>query len=171
MKTIKTEVYQFAELSETAKEKAIINCININLQDGWWESTYEDAKNIGLCLSSFDIDRNRNAQGEFLLAANEVAANIFKGHGENCTTWVTANNFMNEWQPIFDSYMDENSENYESSEYENILQELENDFLNSLLEDYSILLQKEYEYLYSDEAIIETIEANEYYFLEDGSKY
>ncbi len=44
-------------------------------------------------------------------------------------------------------------------------------FLNSLIEDYSIILQKESEYLMSNEAIIETIEANEYEFKANGDRY
>ena len=64
--------------------------------------------------------------------------------------------------------MDESSEHFESSESEDKMIDLENEFLQSLLEDYSIMLQNESEYLQSAEAIRETIEANEYEFTEDG---
>ena len=64
--------------------------------------------------------------------------------------------------------MDETSENYESRENEECMQSEEDDFLQSLCEDYRIILRNEYEYLTSEEAIIETIESNEYYFTEDG---
>jgi hypothetical protein len=37
------------------------------------------------------------------------------------------------------------------------------------LEDYSIILQKECDYLSSEESIIETIEANDYEFDIDGN--
>jgi hypothetical protein len=50
------------------------------------------------------------------------------------------------------------------------LQDIEDEFLKSLCEDYSIMLQNESEYLQSDAAIIEAINANEYEFLEDGSR-
>ena len=46
--------------------------------------------------------------------------------------------------------------------------ELEADFLEALGKCYLKILEKEYEYRYSDEAIIETIEANDYCFLENG---
>ena len=75
---------------------------------------------------------------------------------------------MEEWQPIFNNYMDETHEDYESSNNEDKLIDMENEFLKSLLEDYSIMLQNEYEYLTSEEAIIETIEANEYEFTQAG---
>jgi hypothetical protein len=47
--------------------------------------------------------------------------------------------------------------------------DLENEFKNNLLEEYANILQLECEYLQSEEAIKETIEANEYEFDEDGN--
>lgn len=164
-------LYKFNELSEEAKQNAIDKLIDINVSHSWWEFIYEDANIIGLKLKSFDLDRNRHATGEFLLSACEVAQNIFNNHGETCDTRKTAEEFMQDWQPVFNDYMDENSENYESSELEDKLIDLEGEFLQSILEDYSIMLQEEYEYLTSEEAIIETIEANNYEFTEEGEIY
>lgn len=169
MKTIKINLFEFNELSEQAKQKAIEKNYAINVQHDWWDCTYEDAKNIGLKLKSFDLDRNRHATGQFMYAANEVAANILKEHGEDCETYKTTVNFMDNWQPVFNDYMDSSSENYESRDLENTLMDLENDYLTDLLEDYSIMLQNECEYLQSEEAIIETFEANGYTFEEDGT--
>jgi hypothetical protein len=171
MKTIEIKLYKFNELSEEAKQTAIEKNIDINLLEDWYDSICEDAKNIGLKITSFDLDRNRNAKGDFLLSACEVAQNILNEHVESCETYKTAQSFMEDWQPVFNDYMNEESENYESRELEDEMQDLEDDFLKSLCEDYSIMLQNEYEYLYSDEAIIETIEANDYDFTEDGSRY
>ena len=168
MRTIRIKLYKFNELSESAKQKAIESLYDINVDYDWWESIYEDAENIGLKLTSFDLDRNRHAKGEFNLAANEVAANIFRDHGEDCQTYKTAASFMAEWEPVFNNYMDENHEDYESNESEEKLNDMEDDFLNSLLEDYRIMLNKEIEYQNSDEYIIETIEANDYEFTQDG---
>lgn len=169
MNTVK--IYTFAELSEEAKEKAIADLYDINVGHNWWEFTYQDAEDIGLKITSFDLDRNRHAKGEFTLSANEVAANIMQKHGEECETYKTAEKFMMEWKPVFCEYMDESSERYESGESEMQLMELEDDFLNDLLEEYSDILQREYEWLTSSESIIETIEANEYEFLIDGTIY
>lgn len=171
MRTIKTNVFKFNELTDEAKQKAINNLSDINVTFDWWESTYKDAEQIGLKITSFYLDRNRHAKGEFTLSAAEVAQNIFSNHGETCETYKTAENFMAAWQPIFNDYMDEQSEKYESRESEDEMQEIENDFLNSLLEDYSIILQNESEYLQSDEAIIETIGINDYEFTEDGEQF
>ncbi len=48
------------------------------------------------------------------------------------------------------------------------MRELEAAFLKSILEDYSTILQNECEYLMSDEAVTETIQANQYTFTESG---
>jgi hypothetical protein len=169
MRTIEKTIYTFDELSDSAKEKAISNLSDINTDYDWWEGTYEDAKRIGLKITSFELDRQRNAEGEFLLSANEVAQNIFNEHGEMCETYKTAEAFMKKWQPIFDSYLDEYSENYECYASETALADLEDEFLKSLLEDYSMMLQSESEYLQSDESIIETILSNGYEFDENGN--
>lgn len=171
MKTIEVKVYQFAELSDKAKDKAISELSDINVNYDWWDSIYEDAATIGLKITRFDLDRSRHANGEFTLAANEVAQNIFNEHGETCETFKTAETFMEEWQPIFNNYMDENHEDYESYESEQKMQDIEDEFLKSLCEDYSIMLQNEYEYLTSEESIIESIEANEYDFTENGELF
>jgi hypothetical protein len=168
MKTITLNTYKFSELSEEAKEKVINKLYDLNVDYEWWESVCEDAKNIGLKITSFDLERNRNAEGEFILSANEVAQNIFNEHGESCETYKTAQSFMNDWQPVFNNYMDEMHEDYERQESEDKLMDIENEFLKSILEDYSIILQKEYEYLTSEAAIIESIEANDYDFYESG---
>lgn len=171
MKTIEIKLYSFDELSDDAKQKAIESLSDINVDYNWWQWTYEDAKNIGLKITSFDLDRRRHATGEFILSACEVAQNIFNQHGEMCETYKTATNFMEQWQPVFSNYLDETHKDYESRESEELMQELEDEFLESLLEDYSIMLQNECDYLQSDEAIIETIRANDYDFTENGKLY
>jgi hypothetical protein len=168
VETTTRNLYKFEELSEEAKERAIENLWDINVDHDWWDSVYMDAENIGLKIDEFDIDRGSYARGKFTLSAEEVAANIMRDHGESCETYKTAENFLKEHDPVFASYMDENSPDYESRESEEKLLDIESEFLKSLLEDYRIMLSEEYDYLTSDEAIKETIEANEYEFTKDG---
>jgi hypothetical protein len=161
--------YSFNELSQDAQQTAISDLGDINVDHGWWESVYEDAENIGVKITSFDMGRYCNM--EFIDSAIAIAENILKEHGENCPTFKTAQKFMAAWQPIFNDYMDETSKNYESSESEDEMLNLENAFKQSIEEDYRRLLSKDYDYLTSDEAIKETIEANEYEFLSTGKMY
>jgi len=171
MKTIKVKVYSINELSETAKNRALSDLSDINTFYDWYLCTYEDAENIGLKISGFKLDRGEDITGEFILSANEVAENIFKDHGEKCETYQTALNFIKEWQPVYNEYMNEDSEKYESIESEEELIYIESEFLKDLLNDYLKILQKEWEYLTSEEALTETINVNEYTFLECGKMF
>jgi len=170
MRTIETKVYTFDELSEQAKQKAIESFYDINVDYEWWEFIYEDAANIGLKIDSFGLDRNLHASGGLTLSALEVAQNTISEHGETCETHKLAQDFLHEHAPIFSDYMNEESENYESKELEDDLMHLEDEFTKDLLNEYASMLQKEFEYLTSEEAIIETIEANGYEFTEDGQQ-
>lgn len=78
---------------------------------------------------------------------------------------------MEGWQPVFNNYMDESHEDYESSESEDKLQQMEEEFLQSILEDYRIMYNNQVDYEYSDEFAKETIEANEYDFTKDGKRF
>jgi hypothetical protein len=169
MKTKIINVYSFSELSKEAKQKALNYFWDINIDYDWWSYIYEDAKNIGFKITSFDLDRNRHAKGHFELSAFEIAQNILNEHGKKCDTYKTAKAFLDKINYISGEYMDEDSAHYESEDYEQIILEIEEEFLNSLLEDYSIILQNEYEYLSSEEAIIETIQANDYEFDINGN--
>lgn len=164
MKTIEIKLYKFDELSKEAQETAIKKLSDINVSFDWWGTTYEDAKNIGLEINTFDLDRNKHAKGSFILSTAEVAANIVKDHGESCETYKTAESFLEKFNPVFAKYM-------ETEEGEDTLIEMEEAFLKELLEDYANILQKESEYLQSEESIIETIKANDYYFTVDGKLY
>ena len=176
MRTITTtvEVFKFDELSDKAKEKALDHYRYFQVEDDWWDFIYEDAERIGLKITEFGLDRNRHAKGEFLLSACEVAANIFKEHGNQCGTHKTAQDFQYEWDKLVEKYSDGKDTECvaEENQYEfnQEADEMEESFLESILEDYSIMLQNECEYLTSDESVTEFIEANDYEFTEDGNR-
>jgi hypothetical protein len=171
MKTIEIKLYKFNELPEEVQEKAIEKYFDINVDYDWWDFTYEDAENIGLKINGFDLDRGNYCNGEFILSTSEVAQNVLKEHGGNCDTYKTAENFLDEFNPVFTEYLDESSDNYESAESEDKMIYLETEFLNSLLEDYRIILRNEYSYLTSEKAIKETLIVNDYDFTENGEIY
>ena len=173
--TVTTKVYSFAELSDEAKENAIQNLYDINVNYEWWDCEFEDAKTVFLKITEFDLDRNRHCKGQFIESAEETAEAILREHGESCETYQTAKNYLDERTALVAKYSDgiKTDEVAEDNEYDfdNDCDELDNEFLRSILEDYSIMLQKQYEYLCSEKVIIETIEANEYEFTEDGKLY
>jgi hypothetical protein len=165
MRIIETKVFSFNELNEDAKEKAVQNLYDINIDFEWWEFTYYDAKEIGLKITSFDLDRNRHVKGEFIFEVKEVINAILSNHGQTCDTYKVAENYKEE---IFSLIEKEENLDFRNYDLEGQISDLENEFLESLLEEYSIILQRECEYLQSEKAIIETILANDYEFTEEG---
>lgn len=167
-------LYRFQELSEEAKERALEDLydLNVDIMD-WWDFTYEDAENIGLKITSFDTGRKNSITGKFTERPEDVAHTIIQEHGSGCSTYQTANNYLQEYNPLAERYEDAYYKDLceEQDEIEAKLEDLAEDFLHSLLEDYLQILKNEYEYLTSKEVIIETIEANEYDFTEEGKLY
>ena len=84
MKTVTINLYQFSELSDEAKENAIKELYDINVDSDWWNSTYEDAAQINLKIKGFDIDRGSYVNAELIESANNTAELIIMNHGESC---------------------------------------------------------------------------------------
>jgi hypothetical protein len=170
MRTIETMVYKFDELSDETKEKVLEKLADINVDGSfdWWKSTYEDAERIGLKITGFDIDRGNYCEGKFVDSAENIAMAILKEHGESCETVETANQYLFELEHLRDPYSDENKDNEDFDADDVDTEDIDAEFLRMLCEDYRIMLKHEYEYLTSEEVIIETIQANEYEFLANG---
>ena len=172
MKTKTYNVYTFDELTDEQKEKAIENLRNINVDYDWWDATYYDASEIGLQLESFDLDRNRHATGKFIDGVENVARLIIENYGATCETYKIAVAYQHDRDALV-SKLSDGKNTYvvteeNEIEFDEQCDELDESFLKDLLEDYSINLQNEYKYRMSDESIIETIQANEYEFTENG---
>lgn len=170
MRTIQTTVYKFTELSETAKQNAVNELSDINVDHNWWECTYEDADFIGADIKAFDIDR-----GDITIEVSDIqqtAHDIVKGHGEHCETYKLAKQFIEDSDKLVSKYSDGvhtdrvSEDNIEA--FDEDIQELEGQFVEQLGECYLSILRNEYEYRTSEAAIIETIEANDYEFTEGG---
>ena len=159
MKTKTINLYEFDELSDQAKQRAIANNCGINVDYWeWYHSVYDDAENIGLKITGFDLDRNRHCTGKAVDDVLTIAHKIKTEHGFDTPTYELANEFIKDYAAL--------DEDIDADE----LRDFKNEFLKSILEEYSILLQKEYEWLMSEDAIVDSLRANEYEFLEDGSR-
>jgi len=171
MRIKETKVYQFDELSESAKEKAVELLADINVDIEWWEFIYEDAAQVKLKLIEFDIGRGSYCKGDFIEYAKDTADAIVVNHGESCQTHKTAMDFGDDSAQLYMKYpvkLDDDGDDDNEWDRDKEQEMLDAEFLQSILEDYRIILQKEYEYLTSRESIIETIKANEYEFTEGG---
>jgi len=155
--------YKFDELPENLQEKVIENLYDINVNYDWWDNIYEDAKQIGLRIIGFDIDRGSYCSGELIQSMTECIRRILQNHGEACDTYRTALDYKRQLSEI-------ESRRTEDNEYEidNEVEDLESEFVKAICEDYLKMLRGEYEYLTSREAIKETIENNDWDFNNRG---
>src|SRR5688500_3740966 len=78
------EPYTFAELSDSAKQQALSDNYDLNVDHDWWQWTYEDAAEIGLRITGFDVGRGRDIEGEFTDCGGYTAQQILIEHGESC---------------------------------------------------------------------------------------
>ena len=172
--TVETKIYKFNELSDEAKEKAIESLFDINVNYDWWDCTYEDASQIGIELTYFDLGRASYCTGN-INDIEETANLIILNHGDICTTYETARTYLNDRSMLVQKYSDginiDRVHEDKKHEFDCECDDLDKEFRRSILEDYRIILQKEYEHLTSKESIIETIEANEYEFTINGGMY
>lgn len=161
MRTKTINLYSFDELSESSQQKAIENLWDLNVGYEWWESTYEDAKQVGIIIQGFD-ERSIDVK---VYDTEQTAHYIIANHGENCETYKTAKTYLKSRDEVINSAVkDEDGEYTNEWALDNDLDELGEDFTQSIGEDYRIILNKEYEWLTSREQIIESIKANEYDF-------
>lgn len=169
MRTIRIKLYKFGELSEAAKQRAVSQLADINVDYEWWDFIYEDAERVGLKIKVFDIDRKSYVNADFIEDACFTANKIKEEHGIDCASYKTAEAFILERDNIVDTAeKDENGDCVDASELDKKLDDCESEFLKAICEDYRIMLSKEYDYRGSEAAIIETIKANDYEFTAEG---
>ena len=174
MKTIEINLYAFDELSDTAKANALENYRYKFSDYDWWNFMYDDAKMVGVKIKSFDLYPN-TIEVELMYSGDDVANKIMAEHGIFCNTYKLAFQFMKDRAALVEKYSDGVNKNVvtEENEYDfdNELDDLEYEFKKQLGEEYLSLLEQEYEYIQSDDYLIEMFEANGYEFTEDGTIY
>ena len=149
METRTYKVYRFSELSEEGKQKALDHWRGTGYETFAWENIKEDAQNVGLILRG---THRGIMDGDFDISAQDTLKRILKEHGKMCETYKTAKRYEKTVLHGPEETADDDC----------------HEFKLDLLEDYRIMVEKEDEYQNSDEAITETIEANDYWFTEDG---
>ena len=161
MEIIKREykAYTFDELTEEAQYKAIEHLSDINVDYEWWDSIEDDAEQIGLSIIEFNT-YHRTVKGKLLNDAIDVAEAIIRNHGEDCDTYKLAKQYIEDYEAL-----PQDEDGWRDSE------EIDEEFEYALSQEYLSMLIKDYEYLTSREAIIETIVANDYSFTEDGKLF
>lgn len=173
-------VYKFDELSDEAKEKAIMNLFDINVgYIEWWECIYDEVENrFGDCtelieqypfvesikITGFDLDRNLGATIKTTLNSVKFFEHYFKNHHHKT---MLINLLKNDF--IYEDGFDQFLVNGRASRVESLLDDIDlKDIEKELSEVIASRLQSEYDYLTSEKAIVETIQCNDYDFTEDG---
>ena len=174
MREITTRVFTFDELPLEVQDKIIEYWDSPNY--AWWESVYEDAERVGVKI--MEVDTYRGTISLNCDYPKDTANGILNQHGEGCDTYILAKSFLDKINPLV-----EKLERIEDIDYrrgyrkclrvtqgslEEDVEDLRSEFIYALGEEYLSLLRREYEQLTSRECIIETIEANECVFTENG---
>lgn len=165
MRIIETKAYQFEELDEQTKEKAIDNYRYIGVEDGyWWNWIKDDLSHVCIELRSFDIERGSYAEihiEDFC----DTCDLILKFHGLNNETYEIAERYIKE----YDFIQKEFSNNIDDlDECQRNLDDLDEEYEKEFSEEVLSMLRREYEYMTSDEYVIEMFKANEYEFTDQG---
>lgn len=192
MKTItkKYDVYTYDELSKEAQEKVLENLHDINVNYEWYEFEFEEmiesltkmgfedadirfsgfySQGDGACFTAnLDIDK---LVKYFKLKTKY--SHLLKTH--NITGCIRANDshysHANTMSIDIDIERKDDKEMYtESTEQENFEEEIL-DLARTEADKIYDGLQKTYEYLTSEDSTVETIKANEYAFLKDGTPF
>ena len=173
MRDMSVTVYSFDELSDDAKERALNAFRGVNVEFNWYEDTFDTirtaGKLIGLGIDRIYFDTDSyctfDAQYQYVRGAVKAVRASLQGvvrklqalqkrHFYSLSCAVTKGRSMNYYRCF------RFGEDYECD-------------LGDIIDDFAhwarILLRDEYEYLTSDEAVKEMIEANEYEFDEAGN--
>lgn len=171
MKTQTINTFLFSELSEQVQKKVLVKYAEKGTLDNWYEDSYYMAKECGVRITSFDLDRGQKIEGEFIWSEIEVAEKIEQDYSSDSQIHILSSNFLKERLRICDSYEFIDGAPIKEDELEAELNDLEYQFQKDILQQYWIFLRDEYEYFYSDEYLAEFFESNEYQFTENGILY
>lgn len=188
MRTVRTEVYQFNELNDEAKQVAIEDYRNEDHDFGDWavdDCALFEPKNselIEMFGGEYDfplIKNNRTGiyfgtgRSRFLDCSKAIEIT----NGKQFLKWIgidvniegLKNIEFNIFTPIFrNSITTINFYDY-SSDFDEVILLAQSKF-NSHIQDVLKGIEASIDYRYSDEAITEDIEANEYEFLSNGQQ-
>lgn len=156
MRKQEINIYTFEELPEKTRDKVLDKLREWNVDCDWWYSVYEDARNIGLDIDSFDID-NHTITGKFITTPDDTANKIIAEHDKACATYKTAAGFC----PALTA----------NSADDNAYDDAVDNFRRALLKDYLAQLSKKYDYLTDDKTLLEQIKEGEYEYYEDGRQF
>ena len=164
MKTIEIKVYKLEELDKQTREKVIENYRYINVEHStWYDWIKEDFNRLGLEIQEFDLGR-RNYAKIYIDNFEDTSKNIIEEFGDSVLIKQTAKNYINEYEKIQANFK-------EDEDIEREVELLDEQYEKEYSEDILSYLRSNYDWETSDEAIYQTIEANDYDFTTNGKIY
>lgn len=175
MRKIEVNLYEFEELSAEAKEKAIEKNRTINVDFDWWDWIYEGMSEIGVKINSFDI--YYKTIDITIEDSQYTAEKAIENYNEGMEVVKISKQFIKDRDALIKRLGEGNDIAGYSvkeefiDEYDEEIEYLEEEYRKEMAEEILSWLIEDYEYLQTDEAIAETLIANEYEFTEDGTIY
>ena len=160
MRKIEVMLYEFRELNDAAKEKAIERFRDFNVDYDWWSNTYDGMAECGITIHEFDT-YSGTIKSE-IDYKYETAKTIISDWGETMGLHVLSKQFLLD-REVLVKHLDS------LDKFHPDLNDLEVKYHHDLNEEILEMLREEYEYLISDEAVITSIDINEFEFAEDGT--
>lgn len=175
MRTIEVKLCKFEELSTEAKEKAIEKDRHINVDYDWWDCTYESMKEVGIKIDSFDI--YYRTISIIIEDSEHTARTTIENFGEGMEVVKISKQFIKDRDALVKRLGEGNDIAGYSvkeefiDEYDEEIEYLEEEYRKEMAEEILTWLRDEYEFLQTDESVIETLISNDYEFTEDGTMY
>lgn len=191
MRTEQISVFKFDELSESAKEKAREWYRNVSSSDDWYDSVYEDAKQVaslmGVTITEIGFSGFwSQGDGAHFEGSFKYAKGCAKAVAQYAPQDAELQRIAKEWQALQSTrfykitgevshsghYRHENctsfgvsvDDNYADADTEESVKELMRDIMRWIYSQ----LEKEYYYLNADAQVDESIKMNDYEFTVDG---
>lgn len=188
-------VYTFDELSESAKQKAIEKLWNINVDYEWWDYLLDNWKekleklgflNAKIYFSGFssqgdgacfdaDIDLQTISNNMFYCSTDYKTACLWRAINiavytdriDSPKIYTVDHHYNHENTRAIDTGYCGLQDTIMTDKLMQMIEDL-NEYRRDICQEIYSDLQEEYDYLTSEESIIETIRANEYEFDENG---
>lgn len=159
METITLNIYKFSELSGKAQTYVLDKYRDVMIDYQWWDFIYEDAQRLGLEISAFDI-YYKTISIEYTDDAEDTANKIVSEWGQGTDMYLLASTFLEEYTKLVTADEQDDDD----------IKYIQDEFLRQLGEEFLSMLDKEYEWRTSDEAITEYLEDNQYMFTKNGTQ-
>ena len=186
MRTVETKVYEFEELSEQVQERVIGDFNDINVDYDWWDIdglldlTKEEMKKKGIApgeikdvlfsykISAFDFDRGQYIQFDNVVVNNDDVFRRFLEIPEDL--WDQCAYAFTDHARFVNTCLELQIVETPTEKEEKILDRAVEIMADKIHEAW-VSLRNDYEYFTSEEAVRDTILANEYEFYEDGKMF